>query len=49
MHPCVAISDRFKVALYVFFGARGMGTNGMSAQVFENNLYFDNVTKYKGF
>ena len=26
---------KFKVALYSFFGARSMGTNGMSARVFK--------------
>ena len=29
----------FKVALYSFFGARGMGANGASARVFKVALY----------
>ena len=33
----------FKVALYGFFGARGIGTNG--ARVFKKKFYFDEVTK----
>ena len=28
-------SDNFKVALYSFFGARGIATNGASARVFK--------------
>ena len=39
----------FKVALYSFFDARRIGTNGTSARVFKENFYFDDVTKNKGF
>ena len=38
-----------KVALYAFFGTRGIDKNGANAPVFKKNLYFDNVTKNKGF
>ena len=38
-----------KVALYSFFGARGIGTNGASALILKKNFYFDDVTKSKGF
>ena len=38
-----------KVALYRFFGARGIGTDGTSVQVFKKKSYFDDVTKKKGF
>ena len=38
-----------KVALYSFFAARGIGTNGASARVFKKNFYFDDVAKNKGF
>ena len=31
-------SDNFKVALYSFFGARGIGTNGATARVFKKNI-----------
>ena len=37
------------MALHGFFGARGIGTNGESVQVFEKNFYFDDVTENKGF
>ena len=39
----------FKVALYRFFDARRIGTNGTSARVFLENFYFDDVTKTQGF
>ena len=39
----------FKVALYSFFGARGIGTNGTSARVFKKDFYFDDVTENKSF
>ena len=38
-----------KVALYSYFGARGIGTNGASARVFKKDFYFDDVTENKGF
>ena len=38
-----------KVALYSFFGARGIGTNDASARVFKKNFYFDDVTENNGF
>ena len=38
----------FKVALYSFFDARRIRTNGTSARVFLENFYFDDVTKNKG-
>ena len=36
------------MALYSFFAAQGLGTNGASVQVFKKNFYFDDVTKNKG-
>ena len=35
------------MAQYSFFGVRGIGTNGVSAQVFITNFYFEEVTKNK--
>ena len=37
---------QFKVALYSFFGARSMGTNGMSARVFKEKK--NNKNKHGG-
>ena len=37
------------MALYSFFAARGIGTNGASARVLKKNFYFDDITKNKGF
>ena len=36
------------MALYSFFGARGIGTDGMSVRVFKKKSYFDDITKNKG-
>lgn len=33
----------------VFLGARGIGTNSANERVFKKNLYFDDVTKNRGF
>ena len=41
------IIRELKVAQYSFFGVRGIGTNGVSAQVFITNFYFEEVTKNK--
>ena len=45
----IIIITLFKVALYSFFVARGIGTNGASVRVFKKNFYFDDATKNKGF
>ena len=37
-----------KQALYSFFGARGIGTDGTSVRVFKKKSYFDDITKNKG-
>ena len=37
------------MGLYSFFGARGIGTNGASALVFNKDFYFDEVTRKQGF
>ena len=37
------------MAQYFFLGTRVVGTNGTSTRVFEKNLYFNNITKNKGF
>ena len=47
-HLCL-FELEIKVALYSFFAARGIGTNGASARVSKKNFYFDYVTKKKGF
>ena len=33
-----------KVVLDSFFGARGIGTDGMSVRVFKKKSYFDDIT-----
>ena len=45
----LVLKNILKVALYSFFAARGIGTNGTSARVFKKILCFDDVTKKKGF
>ena len=39
----------FKVALFSFFGERGIALNGARARVFKKNFHFDDITKNKAF
>ena len=47
--PKAKKNQGFKVALYSFFGTRGIGTNGASVPVFKKYFYFDDVTENNGF